>query len=441
MKRTALVICSILLILVSIFGLVAAGLGIKDGLAIKKYKEEDSKAADVVGELEKNINELKKNEQTYLDGIVAYNEGLAAYAEGKAAYSKGQSDLAAGQAQIDANTQAYNEGKALLEKIQPLMPYLQQYKQFRDGNLINLPGFSTAQGWFMSVVRPMASRLGLDIPADVTDFPAYMQQMVAEGEALLKQYEDGLAALEQGKRDLASGAAALADGEAALAAGKKDIDTFETYMVMIDEYTMVCFKNSPVYRFGTDEIVVDGPEQMLGSDYSWYKLDENGQPVIMLNGAPYPDLDKCLEVCATFRQSVDNHVASVEHELYMRLGLYIAVIITCILGVVAGVRGIFGKVPKLGIAVAVLAVASNVFGAFTGYAHYIYPTRDMDSAGNYIKDAAGEYVHSASGDLQFAALIALAVVAVVFAVVAILNAGKAKEAAPAESDDDIYEKV
>ena len=51
MKRTALVICSILLILVSLFGIVAAGLGIKDGLAIKKYKEEDSKAADVVGEL------------------------------------------------------------------------------------------------------------------------------------------------------------------------------------------------------------------------------------------------------------------------------------------------------------------------------------------------------------------------------------------------------
>ena len=440
MKRTALVICSILLILVSLFGLVAAGLGIKDGLAIKKYKEEDSKAADVVGELEKNINELKKNEQAYLDGIVAYNEGLAAYADGKAAYSKGQADLAAGQAQIDANTQAYNEGKALLEKIQPLMPYLEQYKEFRDGNLANLPGFSTAQGWFMAVVRPVAARMGLSIPDDVTDFPAYMQDMVAQGQALLKQYEDGLAALEQGKKDLASGAAALKEGEAALAAGKADIDTFEGYMVLVDEYTMVCFKNSPVYRFGTDEIVVDGPEQMLGSDYSWYKLDENGQPVIMLNGAPYPDLDKCLVVCSTFRQSVDNHVASVEHELYMRLGLYIAMIITCILGVVAGVRGIFGKGSVLGIVTAVLAIAANVFGAFTGYAHYIYPTRDMDSAGNYIKDAAGEYIHSASGDLQFAALIVLAVAAVLFAVFAIVNAKK-KAKAPVETDEDIYEKA
>ena len=46
---------SILLILVCLFGLVAAGLGVKDGLAIKKYKEEDTKGADIVGQLEDAI--------------------------------------------------------------------------------------------------------------------------------------------------------------------------------------------------------------------------------------------------------------------------------------------------------------------------------------------------------------------------------------------------
>ena len=97
-------------------------------------------------------------------------------------------------------------------------------------------------------------------------------------------------------------------------------------------------------------------------------------------------------------------------------------------------------VSLFGIVTAVLAIAANVFGACRGYAHYIYPTRDMDSAGNYIKDAAGEYVHSASGDLQFAALIVLAVAAVLFAVVAIVNAKK-KAKAPVETDEDIYEKA
>ena len=52
MKRTAFTtVMSILLILVCLFGLVATGFGVKDGLAIKKYKEEDAKAADVVGQL------------------------------------------------------------------------------------------------------------------------------------------------------------------------------------------------------------------------------------------------------------------------------------------------------------------------------------------------------------------------------------------------------
>lgn len=418
MKRTALVICSILLIAVSIFGIVAAGLGIKDGLAIKAYKEEDAKAADVVGQLEEGIYQLKENEQTYLEGIETYRSGLVDYANGQASY-------AAGKAQIDANTQAYNEGKELLAQIEPLMPYVNQYVEFRDGNLASIPGFSNAQAWFVGVVRPIAARLGLEIPADVTDFPGYIKQMVAEGQAQIKQYEDGLKQLEVGKQTLAEGAAALE-------AGKMQLDEFEAGMVMVNGYTMICFKNDPVYRFGTDEIAVDGPEQMLGSDYTWAKYDENGEPVLLLNSEPYLDLDKCLEVCATFRQSVDNHVASVEHELYMRLGLYIAVILTCILGVIAGIRGIFGKVPKLGIVVAVVAVACNIFGLITGYTHYIYPTRDVDAAGEYVVDAAGEFVHTASGDLQLVAIIALAVGAVIFAVAAVAYAKKAKKASAAE---------
>ena len=91
----------------------------------------------------------------------------------------------------------------MLEKIEPLMPYLDQYIQFRDGSLAKLPGFDSAQLWFMSVVRPLAKNLGLEIPEDVTDFPAYMQQMVAEGKAKLKEYEDGLKQLQEAEKMLA----------------------------------------------------------------------------------------------------------------------------------------------------------------------------------------------------------------------------------------------
>ncbi len=468
MKRSALTtVISILLIAVSLFGLAAAGFGIKDGLAIKKYKEDDAKAADVVGQLEEAIALLKENEQAYLDGIGAYSKGLNDYAAGQRAYNEGKAELskgymdyeagkaaleegrkqvAEGQAQIDANTQAYNEGKALLSKIEPLMPMLNKYIELRDNGIGMIPGmsswegFDSAQAWFVSVVRPLGARLGLTIPDDVTDFPAYMQQMVAEGQAKLKEYEDGLAALEagkaqiaageaalreaeamlaQGEKELAAGAQELAAGAAKLAAGKADLETFEGGMALVDEYTMTCFKNEPIYRHNGD-MAVPGPEQRLGEDFDWYKYDENGELVTLRNGEPYLDLDKCLVVCTHFRQSVADHVADVTHELYMRLGLYIALIIAGVLGIIAGIMGLAGKgaAVTLGLITAALLIACNIFGLCTRYLGYTYPLKD------------GTY----SGTLQLVALLVFAAAAIVFAVVTVSARNEAKKEAAAAAE-------
>ena len=477
MKKTAFTtVMSILLILVCLFGLVAAGLGVKDGLAIKKYKEEDTKGADIVGQLEAAIALLKKNEDAYNEGVGAYakglrdysagkkelaagkktynagkseyEKGLAAYkqgkkalAEGYAQYEKGKKELEAGKKQvaegqklIDANTKAYNEGKAMLSKIEPLMPLLNTYVQFRDGTIAKLPGFETAQAWFVSKVRPLAEKAGLTIPENVTDFPKYMQQMVADGKAKLKEYEDGLAELEAGKKKVAEGEKALMAAEAQLAAGEKELkagaakladgkaslEEFENGMALVDEYTMTCYKNKPIYRHNGD-MAVPGPEQRLGEDFSWYKVDDNGNVVTLRNGDPYLDLDQCLVVCKTFRESVADHVADVTHELYMRLGLYIALVVASLLGLIAGILGLAGKggAATLGIITAVLAVACNIFGACTRYYGYTYPLKD------------GTY----SGTLQFIALIAFAVVAVVFTIAACSAKSKAKaEAAAAAAE-------
>lgn len=502
MKKTAFTtVMSILLIIVCLFGLVAVGLGVKDGLAIKKYKEDDAKAADVVGQLEDAIALLKENEDAYNEGVGTYakglsdysagkkelaagkktynagkseyEKGLAAYKEGKKAleegyaqYEQGKKDLEAGkkkvaegQKLIDANTEAYNKGKAMLEKIEPLMPLLNTYVKFRDGSIAKLPGFDSAQAWFVSKVRPIAEKAGLTIPEDVTDFPKYMQQMVADGKAQLKEYEDGLAALEAGKKQVAEGEAKLKAAEAQLAAGEKELaagekklkaaekelaaganklkagekelaagaakladgkaslEEFENGMALVDEYTMTCYKNKPIYRHNGD-MAVPGPEQRLGEDFSWYKMGDDGKVVTLRNGDPYLDLDQCLVVCKTFRESVADHVADVTHELYMRLGLYVAVAIASLLGLIAGFMGLAGKggAATLGIITAVLAVACNIFGACTRYYGYTYPLKD------------GTY----SGTLQFVALILLAVVAVIFAVAAASAKKKAKaEAVPA----------
>lgn len=473
MKKSALTTTiSILLIVACVFALAAAGFGVKDGLAIKQYKEDDAKAADVVGELEKAIQALKENEAAYNEGVGTYAKGLSDYAAGQQAYNEGKATLAQGykdyndgkatleqgyrdyeagkkaleegrlkiaegQKMIDENTDAYNEGKALLSKIEPLMPLLNTYVKFRDGSIAKLPGFDSAQAWFVGKVAPLAERMGLKIPADVTDFPAYIQRMVAEGQAMLKQYEDGLKeleagkaelaageqqlaeaekqlaqgekdlaegkkALENGEQELAAGAKELADGAAQLAAGKNDLEAFENGMALVDEYTMTCYKNEPIYRH-SGEMAVPGPEQRLGADFDWKKYDENGKLVTLRNGEPYLDLDQCLVVCKSFRESVSHHVADVTHELYMRLGLYIVLAVAAILGIIGGILGLLGKRGAfvLGVITAVLAVGCNIFGLLTRYHGYTYPLKD------------GTY----SGTLQLIALITFALVAIVFLIV------------------------
>ena len=218
MKKSALTTTiSILLIVASLFALIAAGFGVKDGLAIKQYKEEDAKAADVVGDLEKAIGMLKENEAAYLEGVGTYAKGLSDYAAGQKAYNEGKATLAqgykdydegkatlaqgykdyaagkkaleegrakvaAGQAMIDANTDAYNEGKSLLAKIEPLMPLLNTYVKFRDGSIAKLPGFDSAQAWFVGKVAPIAERLGTFHPGRRDRFPCLCSEHGGRGQ-------------------------------------------------------------------------------------------------------------------------------------------------------------------------------------------------------------------------------------------------------------------
>ncbi len=238
MKKVLLTIISVCLIAASIFGLFAGVSQLQRHHECQRVqgggRERGSGAIDT---LNAGLDQLQENEGTYLAGVDTYTAGLISYSEGKstlsagyAAYYAGKKQLeegkaayAAGKKQIEDNTAAYNEGKATLAKIEPLMPYVNQYVEFRNGTISNLAGFSSAQAWFVSVVRPIAAKQGLVIPDDVTDLPAYVQQMVADGKAQLKQYEDGLVQLAEAEKAIAAGEAQLRDAEKQLAQGEVDL--------------------------------------------------------------------------------------------------------------------------------------------------------------------------------------------------------------------------
>lgn len=496
MKRVLLMVCSICLVLACVFGLFACVACVQDIQNVKEYKTSDTNTAmeGIEFARENGIKPLKENQQAYLDGadtfsdgLAAYNEGAAKLAAGEKAYAEGLKAYEEGKKKIAENTQAYNEGKAMLEKIEPLMPYLEQYIQFRDGSLAKLPGFDSAQLWFMSVVRPLAKNLGLEIPEDVTDFPAYMQQMVAEGKAKLKEYEDGLKQLEEaekmladaekqldkGRKDLAAGGAQLAEGDAQL-------NVFEQGEVTLAEGIYTLFHGMvPCYHwYSGEETIMSLPEYMakelnvaipdnliikntatgenapayvlneeayakLCDDVvaQMYLVDENGEKVVApgREGFTLLDLDKCSVLFDKAEQYIVDQEADITKEATGRIVVCGLAAIACILGIVAGIIGLVGGISGngktgfgCGLVSAILAVAANVVGLITGYTNYIYPTR-VNAAGDFVIkfEDMDHYVYS--GSLQLKAVIILAVVAVVFVIVAAIARKASKDSVSAVS--------
>lgn len=498
MKKVLLTIISICLIAASVFGLFAGVNGIQDVLNVMEYKQEEAEEGleQINDQLLPGIAQLKENEGTYTDGVSTYEAGLITYQQGQAQlaagsaelahnkpvleagqkqYDEGQATLAEakriyaeGKATIEANTAAYNEGKAMLEKIDPLMPYLNTYVEWRDSTLGigNFPGFGTAQAWFVAVVRPIAAGMGLEIPNDVTDFPAYIQNMVAEGHAQMEEYEAGqamlveaeqmiaageaeLAAAKQqldagyaayaaGEQQLASGKAELASGAQELAEGKAQLTEFEDGASQVAA-GMEFLLSQPEYRNNEgkgDKVVCPSMraicEERLGENFTYWKLDDNGE-VLVMNGCQYLDLEVCEAIANAGKDYIEKYqTGAVESELYGRIATYACMLLASVAGLLAGLFGLLciGKISsgKIGTATvcgyisAVLAIAGNVVGLIKGYTGYAFPNKIVGA------DEAVEYVFT--GHMQVTALIILAIVAVIFVVIAsiVRHAYKASKA-------------
>lgn len=482
MKRVLLMVCSICLVLACLFGLFACVAGMKDALNIQEYKQEDADhAREGIAAARDGIKQLQENEDVYLNGVGTYEAGLIqlssgksalnagykeyyagkkaleegkkAYAEGVKALEAGKKEYEAGKKKIAENTQAYNEGKEKLAKIEPLMPYLNQYVQFRDGTIAKLPGFDSAQAWFVKTVRPIAAKLGITIPDDVTDFPAFMNKMVADGKAQLKEYEDGVAKLAEAEKTIAAGEKKLAAAEKEIAAGEKKLADAEKQLAA-GEKKLATGKNElangdkklKVYEGGQEQLAagmqqlldemvpcttrsgkqtVPGLKELLGDDFSIWVLNDKGE-VKVQRGCQFVDLDNCSKLCDEAEHYLELQEADIKSELYPRIAMNVMMALAAIIGIVSGIVAIVGAVTGSkktgfigGIITAVLAVAANIVGIVVGYTDFVYQTREL-------VDGVKEYTYS--GDLQLYALIVLAVVAVIFTIVAGLARSAAKKA-------------
>ena len=467
MNKTTHKLVSILLALASIFGIIAGGLGIRDGLAVKD--ELTSGEGDPVAQLTDGISQLKENEKAYKDGVIQYKDGIvqledgaaqladgevqladgkkqlkdgeAQLAQGYKDYAAGQKQLADGQKQIDANTAAYKEGKATLAKIEPIIPYLNQYIAFRDGTIAKLPGFETAQEWFMAVVRPLMKKLGLfDIPKDVRDLPKYVIDMVKDGKAQLKQYEDGLKQLAEGKKALAAGKKQLQDGEAQLADGRKQVaqgekDLAKGYSDYEDGQKQLKDGRKQLKMFedgmgqlqaGLDEVlaqkhyirkdgtvVVASPADKLGKDFDYVKYNKDGSKIEMLDKTKtYIDLDQATQVRDTLATYVDDMTQNATKEIMGRLIMSALLVLGSIFGLIAALRGLLktkGFVP--GVIAALAGLAALIGGIATKFNDYVFLLANG----------------GATGKLQMAGIILFALAACCFAVVTFFTRDKTRK--------------
>ena len=462
MKKVLLTIISVCLIAASIFGLFAGVSSFSDIMNVKEYKEKDAEEGlKSIDTLDAGLDKLQENEGTYLAGVDTYTAGLISYSEGKAQLSAGYAAYYAGKKQLEEGKAAYAAGKKQIEDNtaaynEPLMPYVNQYVDFRNGTIANLGGFSSAQAWFVSVVRPIAANMGLVIPDDVTDLPAYIQQMVADGKAQLKQYEDGLVQLAEAEKAIAAGEAQLRDAEKQLAQGENDLAAGGNQLAdgkkQLNTYEEGCAQvaagcellmSQPAYM--NDEgngdkkmcpSVADILKERYGDNFSIWELDDNGE-IRVVNGCQYLNLENCRAVGQAGRDYISVYqTAAVSKEVMSRLGVVAAMLIASVLGLIAGLFGILsviriskGKIVTAsvcGIISAVIAAAGNVLGMLTGYTGYTFACR--------YGEAPDPVTYEFTGHTQFVAIVILAVVAILFAIIACVVSGAYKRSQKAVAD-------
>lgn len=454
MKKLLRAILSLCLIAACIFGLLSVYGGFQDVLNIQDYKTADGDEAKEGIEMARDgLAQLMENETTYTEGVATYEDGLVQLADGRAQLADGAAQLAAGEAELAAgkqqiaeNTDAYNEGKAALAQIDPLMPYLDQYVQWRDSGLSSAPGFSTFQEWFVNVVSPVIASIGLEVPADVTDFPAWMQSYVADGKAQLKQYEDGLVAIEEGEKQLAEGYATydegqaqLADGEKQLAEGDAQLKVFEDGEKQIaDGMNQLLEGMSGDVRYRSGEVITTSLAERLGPDWNLYVLNEDGSTK-QYRGVDFVNFENCVKLCDEGEKYLEDSEANITAEMMKRIATMACMGLASVLGLIAGIAGLIsafsGKRKTgfwCGLLGTILAAAGIVIGLLTHWKDQAYQ----------IRDAAGNYTYTYDGQVK--AIIILACVLALFTIVAAIarkNAPKKVKAtggSVTKSADQIY---
>ena len=437
MKRTLLMILSILLAASSVFGIVTAGNGSDELSDILRFKRgQRSDITELIDDFDARLAKFRKaeenrteDEKDYTESVVTDQKGSEQLSAGQQQYNAGAAKIAKGQAEYDAAEAQYNaklaEYQAAEKRLNDAEAQLNDAKAQRDAAQAQLdaatPAYEKAKpiydliqslgGWGDLVSQTLA-KFGY---TSIEDLKAEMKAY-EDGQAALAQANSQIAAaeqeinngkaqlaaaktqLDQGKEQLAAAKVQLDNGKAELAAAKNQLDAGQQQLNenadRVDEVreTLKQIDNDEeAVKFGVEELMkYDGIADLV-TDTSDYE-----------------------SVSQAARDFIDSDTDKLNAELDLRQNLYNILRIISIIGVIAGVIGVLAaRKPNrtrllaasgaTGIT-AVAALALNIYGLSNGYRSFVYALEDG----------------SGSGKTQLIAMLVLLGVSVAAAIVAML---------------------
>lgn len=446
MKRTLLTVISVILSLVSMFGIYAsfAGLDNTNGIMLEKNRQ---KAAiiqnidlieDSVEELDKLAEDRAQDEMDFAEGTAAQSEGGKKLDAGQAEYDVGKAQYDAGKAQYDAGEKKYTAAKAqydlkkqeydhAVDTLEEAKNQLESAKQQRDAGQAKLdaatPAYnalkglqSTGQDWVGYIADGIARQYGYSsATAAISEYESGQAQLASSN-----------AQIADAEQQIADGEVALADAKAQLDAGKAELDAARKELDgakgQLDSAKKQLDKGASQLANGKKQLqeksdaMEDALENLKQYDDAQSIVDV-GIEALLANDAiaeKVVDRSDYHAILEAARDFIEEDSESVSAELEVRQQLYSFLRITSIIGLIAGIVCIIAAFkPTLGLlktAVTVAwvssaaAVALNVYGFTKDYTAFAY----------CLEDGSGD------GSLQLIAIIALMIFSLLAAVFAVV---------------------
>ena len=464
MKRIALAVISICLVIASVFGFFAAAAGLEDITGIlRRSNLQNDDIRDSIALISERYDEIKDNggdktAKNYATAVVTdkygsskISAGQKQYDEGKAQLDKGQKEYDAAKAQLDKGKADYAAAEKLIaekekeiadgeKQIADGEKQLAKAKKQRDEGQAKLdevtPIYNKAKPYYDKLHGTTGgnyTEVGLNIllrslgyNKTVTElfneYDAAKQQLadadrqIADAELQLEEGKQQLAAgkeqLAAGKEQLAAAKKQLDDGDAQLAAGKAKLDDGKAQLADAAEQLAAGKR-----KMASNSASMANDLQNLEEMEDAQEIVDAGIKILLANDGiaeKVTNREDYDEVLAAASAYVEEEADSVQQELALRQQLYSLLRILAVIGLVAGAIGILVAFrPKLQTLVAALvlacaaaasAAALNIYGYVNDYRYFVYALEDG----------------SGNGSLQFAAMMAILVAALLAVIVCIV---------------------